>query len=182
MTEQIKNGADGPKAQVRRPRKDAFSPQKQGRFFARLAETANITTSAEYAGVSVSTVKLWRRKDAAFRARWAQALSDGYADIEMRCQAIALFGAVSETSSEACADGVRKVRRRRDQPDMMVRLLQLHKTEAAHAAAHQDEAIRRADRPSVVRLWGLVDAMRARAITMQESGGGTQESGDGSAA
>jgi len=52
-------------------------------FLSKLAETSNVTRSAEHAGVNPSTVYDLRRRDPAFAQRWLDALCEGYDNLEM---------------------------------------------------------------------------------------------------
>lgn len=52
-------------------------------FFDALVETSNVSASAARAGVPLSTVYKLRRRDAAFAARWREALHEGYDNLEM---------------------------------------------------------------------------------------------------
>ena len=102
----------GKGVQLRRPRSNAYNAEKQDRFFNRLSDTANVSAAARHAGAAVATVRHWRLTDALFRARWDQALADGYADLEMQMISKALFGIESETVEAVDAKG-RMVRRTR---------------------------------------------------------------------
>ncbi|MEQ1687004.1 MAG: hypothetical protein ABL874_00340 [Sphingopyxis sp.] len=190
MTQQPKKRAAGPKAlpraaqaitiagqrsslgrgaQCRAASGRRFTAPQQDAFFTRLAETANIKMSAQHAGISVRTIHVWRKKDADFRVRWAQALSDGYADIEMKLLAIARFGAVSDISHEVSGDGVKRTVSRKDHPAAMLRLMTMRKEDVAAAKAHEAEAQRSAYQPNVTKLWEVVDAMRARATALRDA-------------
>ena len=52
-------------------------------FLEELAATANVTRSAQAAGVSDSSAYLLRRRDLAFAAAWAEALVEGYTRLEL---------------------------------------------------------------------------------------------------
>ncbi|HWK40592.1 MAG TPA: hypothetical protein VNR60_01555 [Croceibacterium sp.] len=52
-------------------------------FLQALAETSNVTSSAERAGISASRAYKARREDADFRAVWSAALLEGYEHLEM---------------------------------------------------------------------------------------------------
>lgn len=52
-------------------------------FLAVLAETSNVSRSAEAANVSASRAYKVRREDADFRRQWHEALSEGYDHLEM---------------------------------------------------------------------------------------------------
>ena len=65
---------------------------KSERFLEVLAETCNVTRAATEAGVSSSAAYRRRASDASFRAAWGQALSIGYAQLEMMMLERALHG------------------------------------------------------------------------------------------
>lgn len=52
-------------------------------FLARLAESSNVTKSAEFAGVNPGTVYELRRRDPEFAQSWLEALCEGYDHLEM---------------------------------------------------------------------------------------------------
>ena len=57
--------------------------QWRNAFLAALAETSNVTASAERAGVKPRAVYELRRENADFAARWRAALYEGYTNLEM---------------------------------------------------------------------------------------------------
>ena len=70
------------------PRRRAVSRQDISKeqvdiFFDTLADTCNVTRSAKAAGFRPMTAYRKRRTDAAFRARWGQAVREGYAKLEL---------------------------------------------------------------------------------------------------
>lgn len=129
----------GKGAQVRRQPNRWFTPAKQEKFFETLAETSNISLSAEVAGTSVKTVWNWRRKDAEFAQRWRSALEQGYADLEIRLQAQARFGVTSESEIVTTADGRRRRVTRRDSPGDAMRLIAMHRADVMAIRAVQEE-------------------------------------------
>jgi hypothetical protein len=52
-------------------------------FLASLAETSHVRRACKEAKVGPSTVYDLRRRDASFRARWMEALAEGYDNLEM---------------------------------------------------------------------------------------------------
>lgn len=69
-----------PRLQVGRP--DQWTLEKQELFVARLAETANVSASLAETGMSHAGLYKLRKRSAAFRAAWDEALDLGYARIE----------------------------------------------------------------------------------------------------
>ena len=67
------------------PRRRRFGAPKNWRekFLACLAETSNVTASAECADISLSWVYKTKREDAGFAQTWLVALCEGYDNLEM---------------------------------------------------------------------------------------------------
>lgn len=67
------------------PRRRRFGAPKNWRekFLACLAETSNVTASAECADISLSWVYKTKREDRAFGENWLEALCEGYDHLEM---------------------------------------------------------------------------------------------------
>ncbi len=67
------------------PRRRRFGAPKNWReqFLACLAETSNVTASAECADISLSWVYKTKREDRAFGEHWLEALCEGYDHLEM---------------------------------------------------------------------------------------------------
>ena len=65
-------------------------------FLARLAETSNVTRSAESAGINTSTVYDLRRRDSEFAKQWLEALCEGYDHLEMDLLLFLRTGQVAE--------------------------------------------------------------------------------------
>lgn len=59
-----------------------WSAKREGLFVQALGETSNIAASCRAAGLSESTVRRRRSKDAEFAARWAAALREGFEKLE----------------------------------------------------------------------------------------------------
>jgi hypothetical protein len=72
-------------ARTNAPTKSSASTDRnwRGRFLDHLAETSNVTRSAEHAGVDVSRVYRLRRAQPDFARQWQVALSEGYSHLEM---------------------------------------------------------------------------------------------------
>lgn len=85
-------GASKNGAQKRTGRPSDWTPQKAEKFIAVLADSCNVSLAARAIRRSVGNVYLQRSKDAGFRAAWDQALSIGYARLEMMMLERALHG------------------------------------------------------------------------------------------
>jgi hypothetical protein len=68
----------------------AFGAAAQKTFLARLAQTSNVSASAKAAGVATKPVYDLKNKSAAFRAKWIDALIEGYSRLEANLLAEAL--------------------------------------------------------------------------------------------
>ena len=73
----------GGKMQRRGPRGQDVSPEKIETFLVTLGMTCNVAMSARKAGFSQSWAYRLRKRDAAFRAGWAEAVREGYAMLEL---------------------------------------------------------------------------------------------------
>jgi hypothetical protein len=67
-----------------------FTKARRDAFLTKLSETANVSASARVARVTTGAVYRERRKCAAFRAAWAEALCEGYVRLESEILAEAL--------------------------------------------------------------------------------------------
>ena len=82
------------RVQVRKPVPKAFTKRMWDPFFETLAGTANVTMAAKAAKISTQTAYRVRAKNAEFRARWATALAEGYAKLELMLLERAMNGTV----------------------------------------------------------------------------------------
>lgn len=62
---------------------ESSAKQKQNAFLAYLAESSNVTWSAQQAGLTTGFVYSKRRQDPAFARQWLAALYEGYLHLEM---------------------------------------------------------------------------------------------------
>jgi len=83
-----------------------FDKTKRDDFIETLTESCNVKYSAEQAGVAVSTVYRRRAADATFRARWDQAISVGYSQLEMMMLERALHGVEKPAPARTGSEGV----------------------------------------------------------------------------
>ena len=86
------------------PRRKTTKPDNTGRigrpkteaqwslFLEKLSECANLTRSAEFAGIERTTVYEKRKRDPEFDAKYQEAYQTGYDALEERCQARAFEG------------------------------------------------------------------------------------------
>ena len=90
MAGRKKGGAKAPlvlvgtaKPQLRKPSSRDWTKKKETVFLTTLAETCNVTRAAEAAGIAFATAYRRRKKDAAFRAAWLEALGTAYSRLEL---------------------------------------------------------------------------------------------------
>lgn len=118
----------GRRPQLRKTRR-VFTQARQERFFAELAATCNVTRAYRAAGVSKYCVYDHRRKSAAFRTRWTEAVRDSYARLELMMLERSMNGTVKTITR---ADG--SVEKIHDYPNAIaLQLLRLHRQTAAEA-------------------------------------------------
>lgn len=75
------DGRSSPKRRARSAQ--SITPEQVETFFATLTETCNVVRSAKAAGFSKDWAYRKRKRDAAFRNGWAQAVREGYARLEL---------------------------------------------------------------------------------------------------
>lgn len=85
-------GASRNGVQKRAGRPSDWTKEKAERFVEVLADSCNVSLAARAIGRSIGNVYAQRTRDAGFRAAWDQALSIGYAKLEMMMLERALHG------------------------------------------------------------------------------------------
>jgi len=115
------------------------SLEKYDQFLAVLAESSNVTRSADEAGLTTSAVYWKRRHDPVFAKQWLAALYEGYLHLEME---------VLRRLREGQMQGENK-----DKYDFAnaIRLLSAHRENAARATAQQRNVTAAAVRASIDR-------------------------------
>lgn len=115
--------------QARKPREFEWTKAKETIFLTALAETCNVTAAAEAAGMSASGAYLRRRKVAAFRASWAEAIATAYRDLELVLLERALNG-----TERIVTKPNGSVERMREYPNQIaLQLLRMHRDTAIEA-------------------------------------------------
>ncbi|HYI42996.1 MAG TPA: hypothetical protein VD768_05175 [Sphingomicrobium sp.] len=146
-------GGGKPKAR-NRSRRD-WTKAKQTEFLTALAETCNVTRAAEIAGVSFSNAYRLRKKDAAFRAAWLEALATAYQRLELVLLERAFTGAEKVLTRK---DGSEE-RMREYSNQLGLALLKMHRDTAIEAASESEpeniEEIRE-------RLFNKLERLRKR--------------------
>ena len=74
---------EGNKAKLRETTKRDWTKKKESNFLTVLAETCNVTLACRDTGVSVAAAYSRRKKNAAFRAAWGEAIAIAYRRLEL---------------------------------------------------------------------------------------------------
>lgn len=122
------------KPQMRRQSKRDWTKAKQRDFLTALAETCNVKHAAELAGVSFSNAYKRRKKDAGFRAGWAEAIATAYQRLELELL-------------ERSLNGTEKVVKRRDGSEELMRDYS-NQTALALLRMHRDSAVEAINEPA----------------------------------
>jgi hypothetical protein len=126
--------AGGEKPQVRRPRAHEWTKAKEQLFLDTLAQTCNVTLAIEAAGMSLAGAYAKRKRDAAFRASWKEAVGIAYSRLELVLLDRAFNGTEKLTVRR---DGSEE--RMREYPNQIaLQLLRMHKETAAEAAPENE--------------------------------------------
>ena len=137
------------------PSRRSWTRAKERTFLEALAESCNVKLAAKKAGVSASAIYVRRSRDASFRRAWDQALSAGYAQLEMMMLERALHG-VEKTV--VLRSGETKVMR--EYSDRVgLALLRMHRDSAAAA----DESVDAEDyQEACDRIMARLERLRER--------------------
>jgi hypothetical protein len=127
-------GGATPKA--RKPRKNDWTKAKEETFLTTLGETCNVTAAAEAAGVSVSSAYARRKKVAAFRAGWAEAIGTAYQRLEL----VMLDRALNGTEKIVVRKDGSEERMREYPNQIALHLLKMHRDSALEAIEEPAEA------------------------------------------
>lgn len=144
--------------QVRKPRRNEWTKAKQRIFFTALAETCNVKLAAEAAGMSVAGAYWKRKRDAAFRAGWAEAIGAAYQRLEL----VMLDRALNGTEKVVVRKDGSEERMREYPNQIAMHLLKMHRDSAVEAMSEPAE--------------GDIDELQvvgARAAAIADPAGGT---------
>lgn len=125
----VLDGRSSPKQ--RRASPQSISEDQVETFFASLVETCNVVRSAKAAGFTANWAYRKRKRDAAFRNGWAEAVREGYAKLEL----VLLERAIKGTPKAVRAPGGDRIIREYSTP-LAIALLKRH-AETADSAAYQ---------------------------------------------
>ena len=121
---------------MRRPRRNEWTRAKERTFFTALAETCNVKLAAETAGMSVAGAYWRRKRDAAFRAGWAEAIGAAYQRLEL----VMLDRALNGTEKIVVRKDGSEERMREYPNQIAMHLLKMHRDSAMQAIEEPDEA------------------------------------------
>ena len=136
MTEPELRVVGSTKPKVRRPRRNEWTRAKEQTFFTALAETCNVKLAAETAGMSVAGAYWRRKRDAAFRAGWAEAIGAAYQRLEL----VMLDRALNGTEKIVVRKDGSEERMREYPNQIAMHLLKMHRDSAMQAIEEPDEA------------------------------------------
>lgn len=105
----IKRGAMKGRAQKRRMPRVGWTMKRRALFLEALSESCNVLEACRAAGISKNNAYALRRRDPSFADEWAQALEQGYAELEMMLLRQSIFGS---TTTETVEDGTETGRAR----------------------------------------------------------------------
>ena len=121
---------------MRKPRRNEWTRAKEQTFFTALAETCNVKLAAEIAGMSVAGAYWRRKRDAAFRAGWAEAIGAAYQRLEL----VMLDRALNGTEKVVVRKDGSEERMREYPNQIAMHLLKMHRDSAMQAIEEPDEA------------------------------------------
>ena len=136
MTEPELRVVGNTKPKVRKPRRNEWTRAKERTFFTALAETCNVKLAAETAGMSVAGAYWRRKRDAAFRAGWAEAIGAAYQRLEL----VMLDRALNGTEKVVVRKDGSEERMREYPNQIAMHLLKMHRDSAMQAIEEPDEA------------------------------------------
>ena len=121
---------------VRRPRRNEWTKAKEKMFFAALAESCNVRLAAETAGMSAAGAYWRRKRDAAFRTAWADAIATAYQRLEL----VMLERALNGTEKIVVRKDGSEERMREYPNQIAMHLLKMHRDSAQEAIEEPVEA------------------------------------------
>lgn len=150
-------------------------PAKQEKFLIQLAATANISRSAEAAGLRTTGGYIYRQRDPMFRAAWDQALAEGVT----RMRALLIEAGEAQAAVPRGADGeIDRIALAAFNPGLAMALVKMHgPTVDGEALGRGRPVPRSADELRALILEKLEAARAGR--TPQEGAGRTPQEGGG---
>lgn len=144
MSKSDKGGSarKGSVAKRRKPRRKSWTKERREQFLSTLAETANVTAASRAANMCPQGAYAFRKRDAAFRAAWHQALSEGYDRLELIALERAMFG----TEKEVWHSGKKTGTMRNYSDSLILGLLRMHRASVRPGDAPREDEDEEAER------------------------------------
>lgn len=157
-------GGRAPPRRRRIGRPAGWTGDKRKLFLAMLGTCLNVRRAAGAVGLSCSAAYQLKRRDPDFARGWAEALDEGYANLELEMLRQAIEGwERTETTRETPDGPIRHVKIIHSYPhNVAMRLLQAHREEVL--AFRHAEAERREDEDVGARVRAHMDMVRGRLI------------------
>ncbi|MCL6679913.1 hypothetical protein LZ519_11395 [Sphingomonas sp. RG327] len=121
--------AGGARPIVRKARRREWTRAREKQFLSALSETCNVTVAAEAAGISLTAAYVRRKKVAAFRAGWAEAIATAYQRLEL----VMLDRALNGTEKIVVRKDGSEERMREYPNQIAMHLLKMHRDSAIEA-------------------------------------------------
>jgi hypothetical protein len=128
--------AGGARPIVRKARRREWTRAREKQFLTALSETCNVTVAAEAAGISLTAAYVRRKKVAAFRAGWAEAIATAYHRLEL----VMLDRALNGTEKIVVRKDGSEERMREYPNQIAMHLLKMHRDSAMEAIEEPAEA------------------------------------------
>ncbi|MBO9574489.1 MAG: hypothetical protein J7494_02010 [Sphingobium sp.] len=143
-------------------RSGGWTNDKRQIFLTMLSTCLNVRRAVESVGLSYSSAYQLKRRDREFARDWAEALDQGYDNLELEMMRQAIEGCErTETVQETLDGPVTQVRIVRSHPHgMALRLLQAHRVEVQIHRRAQDELD--SDEDIAARVRAHMDIVRGR--------------------
>jgi hypothetical protein len=124
------------KPKIRKPRRNEWTKAKERTFFTALSETCNVKLASEAAGMSPASAYWRRKRDAAFRAGWGEAIGAAYQRLEL----VMLDRALNGTEKIVVRKDGSEERMREYPNHIAMHLLKMHRDSATEAMNEPEEA------------------------------------------
>lgn len=149
--------------QRRTPRKTGWTKARRAKFLQLLKESCNVTDSVRAVGLTLPAAYALRKRDPEFAAGWAEALEQGYAELEMHLLRQSIFGAkTTEIVEDGTENGSKKTKTVHSYPHVIaLRLLLAHK-DKVHAYRSEQGIERPGSEAIRTEIQEKLAAMRAR--------------------
>ena len=163
----------GIRVQRRRQRRDGWTLKRRALFLNVLQESCNVHEASRVVGIAPGRAYGLRARDPAFAAQWAEALEQGYAELEMTLLRQAIHGTeTTETVDDGKGEGAQRVKKVHSYPHAVaLRLFLAHK--GAVSAFREEHGI---SRPGSDEVRAEIEQ---RMAALRPGAGGDEEPEDG---